>query len=37
MFAIGVIVVLLYFPLYWWRKAEDRKHGTSDYKVSTSA
>jgi len=24
--------VLLYFPLYWWRKAEDRKLGTSEFK-----
>jgi amino acid transporter len=34
MFVIGVIVVLLYFPLYWWRRAEDRRLGTSDYKVA---
>jgi len=27
-----VIIVLLYFPLYWWRKAEDRKLGTTDFK-----
>lgn len=36
MFVIGVIVVLLYFPLNWWRKVEDRKHGTTTYKVTTS-
>ena len=32
MFIIGVIIVLLYFPLYWWRKAEDRKLGTTEFK-----
>jgi amino acid transporter len=32
MFIIGVIIVLLYFPLYWWRKAEDRRLGTSEFK-----
>ena len=36
MFIIGLIMVLLYFPLYWWRKAEDRKHGTTDHKVPAS-
>jgi amino acid transporter len=36
MFIIGVIVVLLYFPLYWWRKAEDRRLGTTEYKVTAS-
>ena len=34
MFVIGVIVVLLYFPLYWWRQAENRRLGTEDFKVS---
>jgi amino acid transporter len=33
MFLIGVIVVLLYFPLNWWRRSEDRRLGTSDYKT----
>jgi amino acid transporter len=33
MFIIGVILVLCYFPLYWWRQAENRRHGTTDYKV----
>jgi len=32
MFLIGLGVVLLYFPMYWWRKAEDRRHGTTDHK-----
>ena len=35
MFVIGVIVVLLYFPLNWWRKAEDRKLGTTDYRPTS--
>jgi len=34
MFIIGVIVVLLYFPLAWWRRSEDRKLGTTDFKVT---
>ena len=34
MFVIGVIVVLLYFPLHWWRRAEDRRLGTTDYRAS---
>ncbi len=34
MFLIGVFVVLLYFPIYWWRKAEDRRHGTTEFKVT---
>jgi len=33
MFLIGVVIVLAYFPLYWWRQAENRKHGTIEYKV----
>jgi amino acid transporter len=36
MFLIGLAVVLLYFPLYWWRQAEDRSHGTTEYKVPTT-
>ena len=36
MFIIGVIVVLLYFPIYWWRKAEDRKLGTTEYRTTTT-
>ena len=36
MFFIGVVVVLLYFPLYWWRQVENRKHGTTDYKVAAN-
>jgi amino acid transporter len=36
MFLIGVFLVLCYFPLYWWRKAEDRKHGTTDHKVAVA-
>jgi hypothetical protein len=34
MFILGVIVVLMYFPLAWWRRAEDRKLGTTDFKVA---
>jgi amino acid transporter len=34
MFLIGVFVVLLYFPLNWWRRSEDRKLGTSEYKTT---
>ncbi len=37
MFLIGVAIVLLYFPLYWWRQAENRRLGTSDHRVPTSA
>jgi amino acid transporter len=37
MFIIGVIIVLLYFPLNWWRRAEDRRHGTTAMKVPTAA
>jgi hypothetical protein len=37
MFVIGVIIVLAYFPLYWWRKSEDRRLGTTDFKVTTGA
>lgn len=37
MFLIGVFVVLLYFPLYWWRQAEDRRHGTTEFKVTEGA
>ncbi len=33
MFVIGVVVVLLYFPLYQWRMMEDRRHGTTEHKV----
>jgi amino acid transporter len=33
MFLIGVTVVLLYFPLNWWRKQEDRKLGSSDFRA----
>ena len=36
MFIIGVIIVLLYFPLYLWRKAEDRRHGTTEFKVKVA-
>ena len=36
MFLIGVIIVLLYFPLYWWRKTEDRRLGTSEFKRSVN-
>jgi amino acid transporter len=36
MFLIGVAVVLLYFPLYWWRKSEDRRLGTTDFTPSTA-
>ncbi len=36
MFLIGVFVVLLYFPINWWRRSEDRKLGTSEYKTTMS-
>ena len=36
MFLIGVFVVLLYFPINWWRRSEDRKLGTSEYKTTIS-
>ena len=36
MFLIGVFIVLCYFPLYWWRKSEDRRLGTSDFKVGAT-
>jgi amino acid transporter len=36
MFLIGVFVVLLYFPLNWWRRSEDRKLGTTEYKTTVS-
>jgi amino acid transporter len=36
MFLIGVFVVLLYFPLNWWRRSEDRRLGSSDYKSTIS-
>jgi amino acid transporter len=35
MFVIGVIIVLLYFPLNWWRRVEDRRLGTKEMKVPT--
>ncbi len=34
MFLIGVFIVLLYFPVYWWRQAENRRLGTTEYKVT---
>jgi len=37
MFVVGVVVVLLYFPLNQWRKAEDRKLGTADFKGASEA
>jgi amino acid transporter len=37
MFVIGVIIVLLYFPLNWWRRAEDRRLGTTEMKVPAGA
>jgi amino acid transporter len=36
MFLIGVFIVLMYFPIYWWRQAEDKRHGTTDFKVGSS-
>lgn len=36
MFILGVVVVLLYFPLSKWRQWEDRKHGTTEHKVTSS-
>jgi amino acid transporter len=37
MFLIGVIVVLLYFPLNWWRRLEDQRLGTTDYRATTTS
>jgi amino acid transporter len=37
MFLIGVVIVLLYFPLNWWRKAEDRRMGTTEMVASGAA
>ncbi len=36
-FFIGIAVVLTYFPLYWWRKAQDRRLGTTDVKATARA
>ncbi len=36
MFVIGIILVLLYFPLSWWRQSEDRRHGTKEHKIPAS-
>ena len=36
MFLIGVIVVLLYFPLNWWRRLEDQRLGTTEYRATSS-
>jgi amino acid transporter len=36
MFIIGLILVALYYPLYMWRKSENRRHGSTDYKIPTS-
>ena len=32
MFFIGVALVLCYFPLHWWRQAENRRLGTTEHK-----
>ena len=37
MFVIGVIIVLLYFPLNWWRRVEDRRLGTTEMKTPAGA
>jgi len=37
MFFIGVVLVLCYFPLHWWRQAENRHLGTSDHKPTPVA
>jgi amino acid transporter len=37
MFLIGVLVVLLYFPLNWWRRTEDQRLGTTDYRATTTS
>ncbi|HET7870367.1 MAG TPA: APC family permease [Actinomycetota bacterium] len=33
MFLIGVFIVLLYFPLYLWRRSENRRLGSEDFRV----
>ena len=34
---IGLILLALYFPLYWWRMLEDRNLGTPDPAVEPTA
>jgi len=34
---IGVVIVLLYFPLNWWRRAEDRRRGSTEMKAPAQA
>jgi hypothetical protein len=31
LFWLGLGLLAAYFPLYYWRKAEDRRHGTTTY------
>lgn len=31
LFWIGLFLLALWFPLYWWREAENRRHGTTFY------
>jgi amino acid transporter len=35
MFFIGVGLVLCYFPLHWWRRAEDRRLGTTAFRPAS--
>jgi len=37
MFLIGLAIVLLYFPLNWLRKSEDRRRGSTEMKAPASA
>ena len=34
---VGIAVVLAYLPLYWWRKAQDRRLGVAKTSTSTVA
>jgi hypothetical protein len=34
---IGLILVALYFPLYWWRMLEDRSAGSTEFVVEPTS
>jgi len=29
LYLLGLLIVALYAPLYWWRRAQDRRHATA--------
>ena len=33
LFWLGLGLLAVYFPLYAWRMAEDRRHGTAEYET----